>query len=214
VAIRARRTRLGWLGPAIVLVGLAVGAVGVWWMMKSRPKPGPEIDRIAIDQAWTVIVRREANSDRAMVELVRPDGTVDWQALVPRYAGRPGAPGLAAAKNAISVRVVRTRPELWVLSTRKATKLGAIGLDEYAPGGWNPAGTSAVVSVGDGVRSYEVVDGTRGSAVVAVDLERGAVLWHREVPGPVRTVTATPEGKVAVAAADRTYLLDRLTGRE
>ena len=109
---------------------------------------------------------------------------------------------------------VSGRPELWVMSTRDATKLGAIGLDGYAPGGWNPAGTSAVVSVGDGARSFEVVDGTRGSAVVAVDLERGAVLWHREVAGPIRAVTLTPDGKVDVITADRTLALDRVTGRE
>jgi hypothetical protein len=197
----------------IVIVGLAVGGVGVWWMLQARPAPGEVIDRIALGGDATVVIRREAHSERAMIELVR-GGALAWQALIPPYAGRPGAPGVAAAANAISVRVVRSRPEIWVLSTRNATKLGAIALDQYAPGGWNQAGASGVVSAGDGVRSYEVVDGLAGTAVVAIDLERGSVLWHRDVPGPVRAVTSTPEGKVEVASADRTYVLDRVSGRE
>jgi hypothetical protein len=34
------RSRLGWLGPAIVLVGAAVAAAGVWYIVHARPSAG------------------------------------------------------------------------------------------------------------------------------------------------------------------------------
>src|ERR1051325_7515700 len=99
------RTRLGWLGPAIVGTGIAIGAWGVWYMVHARPAAGPEIDRIAIDDRHALVVRAEAGGDRAFVEL-RSDETVVWQALVLRYGGRPGAPGIAWSPTAVSVRVI------------------------------------------------------------------------------------------------------------
>ena len=88
------RTRLGWLGPAIVLVGAAVAAVGAWYIVHARPAAGDVIDTIAIGDGRSLVVRRETKGDRAFVEL-REGDEVKWQALVPRYAGRPGSPGIA-----------------------------------------------------------------------------------------------------------------------
>ena len=100
-----RQQRLGWLGPAIVAVGAAVAAAGVWYMVHVRPVAGRVIDTIAVDAEHELVVRAEdgGNGDRAFVEL-RDGGRVAWQAIVPRYAGRPGAPGIAWSPTAVSVR--------------------------------------------------------------------------------------------------------------
>jgi GTP-binding protein HflX len=42
-----KKTRLGWLGPAIVLVGLALAGLMTWFMVSSRPSAGAVIDTIA-----------------------------------------------------------------------------------------------------------------------------------------------------------------------
>jgi hypothetical protein len=208
------------------VLGLAIGSIGVWWMFRVRPEPGPVIDLLAIDAEWAVVVRSETSSERAFVELVSTHRGVEWQALVPRYAGRPGAVGLASARAAISVRLTRTRPEVWAMSTRDATKLGSVALDGYAVGAWNPDGESDVVTAGDGTRSYEVVDGTGGVAIVAIDLEKGRVLWHRAWEGAaIRSVTPIETAVIVttrVAGPVRTpsgghpgrFALDPLTGED
>jgi hypothetical protein len=191
--------RLGWLGPTVILVGLAVGGFGVWWMMRARPEPGPVIDALALDDEWAVVVRRERGTPRAFVELYSAKSGTRWSALVPAYAGRPGVPAVAASQAAVSVRVSRDDgPELWALSAKNATKLGAISLSQYAK---HPlVADPDVVTRADLARglAFEVLTGTERSTVVAVDLERGAVTWHREVAG---RVTAIDVGPTAITVA-------------
>ena len=118
------RTRLGWLGPAIVGVGAAVAALGVWYMVHARPVAGAVIDTIAIDDHRALVVRGESGGERAFVEL-RDGDAVTWQALVPRYGGHPGAPGIAWSPRTVSVRVIRDgRAELFALTMHDASKLG------------------------------------------------------------------------------------------
>ncbi|TMQ18491.1 MAG: hypothetical protein E6J90_20340 [Deltaproteobacteria bacterium] len=122
------RRNLGWLGPGIVLVGAAVAAVGVWYMVHARPVAGAVIDTIAVDGRRALVVRGEAGGDRAFVEL-RDGDALAWQALVPHYSGRPGAPGIAWSRTAVSVRVVRDgRAELFALAIRDGSKLGGMQL--------------------------------------------------------------------------------------
>jgi len=206
------KSRLGWLGPVLVLVGLAVGGLGVWFMFHARPRAGAIVDLLPLDGEWALVIRREATSDRGLLELVSTKRGVEWQALVPRYAGRPGTPGLAVARAAVSVRIVRTRPEVWAMSTRDATKLGGISLAGYVTGTWLPDGPSTVVSAGDGSRSFEVVDGTEGATIVAIDLEHGAVLWHREIGGPIRALTMAGDDLEVVTATGPGLVLDPATG--
>jgi hypothetical protein len=179
------RARLGWLGPAIVLVGAAVAAVGGWYVLHARPEAGAVIDTIAIDDRRSLVVRGETKGDRAFVEL-REDDEVKWQALVPRYAGRPGAPGIAWSPTAVTVRVIRDgHAEVFALAMHDASKLGGIRLapqhDKIVE---DPTGP---VTVTDHVRTYEIVSGADWHQLVAIDLASGKALWFRELgAAPVR----------------------------
>jgi hypothetical protein len=180
------RSRLGWLGPAIVLVGAAVAAAGVWYIVHARPLAGAVIDTLAIDDHRALVVRAEAGAgDRAFVEL-RDQDRVVWQALVPHYAGRPGAPGIAWGPTAVSVRVVRNgRAELFALAMHDASKLGGMRLaPEHGPVVDDP---DSLVTLTDHLRTYEVVSGPNWHQLVAIDLTSGRALWSRELgTAPVR----------------------------
>jgi hypothetical protein len=180
------RRRLGWLGPAIVLVGAAVAGAGAWYMVHARPSAGAVIDTIAIDDRHALVVRAEAGGgERAFVEL-RDGDVVTWQALVPRYGGRRGAPGIAWSPTAVSVRVVRDgHAELFALAMHDASKLGGMRLaPQHGPIADDPAGP---VTLTDHVRSYEVVSGPDWHQLVAIDLRSGRALWSRELgAAPVR----------------------------
>lgn len=180
-----RRRALGLLGPAIVLVGAAVAAVGAWYIVHARPSAGAVIDTIAIDEHRALVVRAETGGERAFVEL-RDGDEVKWQALVPRYAGRAGAPGIAWSPTAVSVRVIRDGyAELFALALYDASKLGGMRLaPQHGRVLTEPGGP---ITLTDHVRSYEVVSGPDWHQLVAIDLGSGRALWARELgPAPVR----------------------------
>jgi hypothetical protein len=200
-----------------VIVGLAAGGVGIWFMRRAQPEPGAPIDTIRDERDhYTVTVVREAHSDHAFLQWKDDRSGDHWEALIPPYAGAPGKVAVATSATAVSVRIVRDRPELWVFATDDATKLGSISLDGYAPGGWDAkaAPRSTVVTAGDNLHGFEVIDGKTGTAIVAIDLSRGSVLWHREFPGPIRELRIRPDGRIEVASSDHPLVLDPLTGRE
>jgi outer membrane protein assembly factor BamB len=177
-----RRTRLGWLGPVIVLVGIAAAVGATLYMVTVRPRAGAIVDTVAISAGEALVVRAEADGGRNFVELRRGDKVV-WQALVPPYAGRPGAPGLAWNQVAVSVRVIRDgRAEIFAIGIQDAKKLGRIGL---APDhGKVIKATTGPVTLTDHVRSYEIVSGDGWSQLVALDLTSGQAAWRHEL-GPV-----------------------------
>lgn len=177
------RRRLGWLGPVIVLAGVAVAGVGAWYMVHARPAAGAVIEAIAIDDRRALVVRAEAGGERAFVEL-RDGGDVRWQALVPRYGGRPGKPGIAWSPTAVSVRIVRDgHAELFALAMHDASKLGGMRLaPDHGPIVDDP---ESPVTLTDHVRSYEVVSGADWHHLVAIDLASGRALWAHEL-GPAR----------------------------
>jgi hypothetical protein len=207
------RPRLGWLGPAIVGLGAAVAAVGVWYMVHARPVAGDVLDTVAIDGRRALVVRGERAGERAFLELRDGDAVV-WQALVPRYGGRPGAPGVAWSPTAVSIRVVRDqRAELFALAMSDAHKLGGMRLaPDHGP---IADGASGPVTLTDHVRTYEVVSGPDWHQLVAIDLASGRALWARELgPAPVRAggtgdggvwidQGAGPHGFAALTGADR-----------
>jgi hypothetical protein len=206
------RPWLGWLGPAIVLLGAAIAGVGVWYFVSARPSPGAVIDTITIDDGRSLVVRGEAGGERAFVELREGDHVI-WQALVPRYGGRPGAPGIAWSPTAVSVRVIRDgRAELFALAMRDATKLGSIRLArDRGPITTAPTGP---ITLTDHVRSYEIISGPDWHQLVAVDLLSGRVLWSRELgPAPVRS-GGVGEGHVWIEQGGAPRRLDALTGTD
>ena len=181
---RARR-RLGWLGPAIVTVGVAVAALGAFAVVTGRPEPGDVIDRIELDRGRTIVVRGEVGGERNFVELFEAeagDTRLVWQALIPPYAGRPSAPGIAWGKNAITVRVIRGgRAEIFGLAIANAAKLGGFKL---APGkGPVVKQTSGPVTLSDHDRSYELIEGAGWHQLVAIDLATGEGVWSQDLDG-------------------------------
>ncbi len=179
------RRRLGWLGPAIVAVGVAVAALGAWIVVTGRPKAGDVIDTIVIDDKTAIVIRAEDGGERNFVELHKVvDGadSLAWQAIVPPYAGRPGAPGIAYSEKSVTVRVIRDRrAEVFAIATRDAAKLGGFKL---APGkGPVVKQTQGPVTLSDRVRSYELVEGEGWHQLVAVDLTSGEGLWKQDLSG-------------------------------
>lgn len=174
-----RRVRLGWLGPAIVGLGALVAAAGIWFMMTQRPEAGAEIHRIPVNATDVLVVRGEVDGTRNFVEL-RRDGRTVWQAIVPTYAGRPDAPGIAWNEVAVSVRVMRgKRAEIFGVAMRDGSKLGGFKL---APGLGEPIlQTSGPVTLTDHVRSYELVEGAGWHHFVAFDLSTGKALWSHDL---------------------------------
>ncbi len=187
----AKKTRLGYLGPAILLVGLIVGAFGVWIIFKNKPEAGGVIDTLVIDSTTKIVIRAEAGGPRAFVEL-QQDGGVKWQALVPPYAGGPGRVGVTWSDVAVSVRVIRgDKAELFSLSRANGSKLGGMHLaSEHDKIKLDATGP---LSIGDGNRSYELVEGDGWNQITAVDQKLGTALWKKEL-GPTPITKGTVEG--------------------
>lgn len=167
--------RLGWLGPAIVIVGVGVAAAGAYAIVIGRPDPGAVIDRMTVDPHTEIVVRAENGGERNFVELLE-DGELKWRALTPTYAGRTGASGIAWNNIAISVRVIRDgRAEIFALARENAAKLGGFKL---APGkGAVIKQVTGPVTLTDHERSYELVEGAGWHQLVAFDLSTGLGVW-------------------------------------
>lgn len=203
--------RLGWLGPAIVILGLIVGGIGVWFMASSKPTPGVVIDEIQID-GGKVVIRGEAGGDRSFVELHQGD-RMAWRALVPPYAGRKGIPAIAWGERAVSVRVIRDgKAEIFGLARSNASKLGGIHL---APGK-GPVARDATgpITLHDGKRSYEIVVGDGWAQLIAVDLGIGKIVWEQALaPAPVE-LGGVEAGHVWIQQGGARRHFDVFTGKE
>ncbi|HEY4238389.1 MAG TPA: hypothetical protein VGM88_01165 [Kofleriaceae bacterium] len=187
------KRHLGWLGPAIVLVGLAVGAVGVWYMIHAKPKAGAVIDTIVVDDQTKVVIRAEdGGDDRSFVELYVGDKLM-WQALVPHYAGKAGQSGVAVSPDVVSVRVLRDhKAELFVLSRKTAAKVGGFQLGQRHKGETIPDAPGPL-TITDHIRSYEFLSGKDWHELVVVDLHTGMGVWNREL-GSLPVVSARIKG--------------------
>ena len=196
------KRRLGWLGPAIVLVGVAVAGLGVYAMVTGRLKQGEVIDRITVDDQRALVVRAEDGGDRNFVELVEGDRLV-WSALVPPYAGRPGAPGIAWGSGAVTVRVLRDgRAEVFALAMTSSSKLGGFRLaPDHGPA---IKQTTGPVTLSDHVHSYEIVAGSGWVELVGIDLASGKGIWRVDlVATPVDAAGITDDGLVWIEQASR-----------
>lgn len=208
----AKRTRLGWLGPVIVLVGVVAAGLAVWFMIASKPEAGAIVDTFALDKTHALVVRAEAGGERNFVEL-RDGDRVVWQAIVPAYAGRPGAPGVAWNDLAVSVRVIRDgRAEIFAVALSNGSKLGGFKL---APGkGKVTKQTTGPVTLTDHVRSYEIVAGVGWAEIVAIDLATGQALWRHELEGAAVEAGGIDHEFVWIRQAGRTRRFRAVDGNE
>lgn len=173
------KSRLGWLGPAIVIIGLIAGSIGVWMIFHFKPQNGVVIDTIEVDATTKVIIRSEANGPNAFAELVE-DGKLKWQSLIPPYAGRKGRVGVAVTPIAVAVRVLRgDQAELFCLARANGTKLGGVRLGLGHTASKNDS--NGPLQFSDGRRTYEIVGGDGWNQVVAIDLTLGNPLWKQEL---------------------------------
>lgn len=209
---RARRVRLGYLGPAIVLLGIAAAGVAIWYMQTQRPVPGEVIDTFAIDAQRSLVVRREASSDRSFVELRERDA-VKWRALVPPYAGAPGRRAIAWSEKAVTVRVSRNgRAEVFAFAMDNASKLGAFRLAaQHEPIATHPQGP---ITLTDHARAYELVGGEGWNQLVAIDLVRGGAVWEVDLGATPITAGGLEGGRLWLTQGATRRAFDAATGRE
>ena len=187
----ARKTRLGFLGPAVVIVGVIIGGIGGWIIYTNKPQAGGVIDTLVVDATTKIVVRAEAGGPRAFVEL-HEGGDVTWQAMVPPYAGGPGRVGVTWSTVAVSVRVIRgDKAELFSLARANGSKLGGIHLASNH--GTIKLDAKGPLSFTDHARSYELVEGDGWTQLSAVDLKLGTILWTKEL-GPTPITGGVIEG--------------------
>lgn len=199
-----KKTRLGWLGPAIVFVGVVAAALATWFMIVSKPKAGDVIDTLVVDPQHRLVVRAEAGGERNFVE-AREGDRVLWQAIVPSYAGRPGAPGIAWNDVAVSVRVIRDGyAEVFALARTNGSKLGGFKLSPTR--GRVVKQDKGPVTLTDHVRSYEIVAGPDWHELVGVDLSTGEAKWKQDL-GPALIEAGGVDG-------DRVWLVQQGQRRE
>jgi hypothetical protein len=209
-ATHRRKVRLGYLGPAIVLVGALVAGVAIWFMQTQRPVPGEVIDTFTIDPAHSLLVRHEAKSDRGFIEL-RERGELKWRALIPPYAGSRGRSGVAWSDQAVTVRVSRNgRAEVFAFARENAHKLGSLRLaPEHEPIETHEKGP---LTLSDHVHSYELVRGPEWQQLIAIDLARGGGDWKVDLdPAPI-TAGGVSGGTVWLQQRDQRIEIDVATG--
>jgi hypothetical protein len=182
------------LAVAVMALGVAIGAVGVWWMARSRPEPGAYIDVLALGGDAAVAVRHERGGTRSFLELIE-GGAVRWNALVPAYADPPHGVAMAASTDAVTVRVVRGGlPEVFALAARDAAKLGgihlALGRPPHRSGYTLPAAATLTV----GGFSVELIgDDGAWAELVAIRQSDGKPAWRRELgPGHIDAIHTDP----------------------
>ena len=208
---RRRRTRLGYLGPAIVILGIAVSVVAVWYMRSARPVPGEEFDRIAIDDTHAFVIRKDAKDPRRSFLELRERDEVKWQALIPHYAGAPGRPALAWSDNIATVRVERDgRAEVFAFTMTTSAKVGALRLaPEHEPITTQAQGP---ITLTDHVRSYELAGGQGWNQIVAIGLDTGKGVWKVDLGADPITDGGVDGSRVWLVQRGIRKLFDAATG--
>lgn len=188
--------------PLLMAVSLIVGVAGIVWMRTQAPVVADVIDEYRAAQGL-LRVRRVADSSNHMLEFRDTTDHVRWQALIPTYAGRPGASGLAMSDTAATVRVVRSgHAELWSFRMRSVpggaagSKLGALDLTQARPA--SPTSytvapvTFAQGAATDGYLTYEVLGDDTFTEVVVMDLTQGMLRSRIEAKGKLLRLRVEP----------------------
>ncbi len=171
------RARLGLLGPLLVVVGLLAGTFGIWFMLHVRPVAGRFIDGFALDDDSYIAIREQAGTDRNFIEVTRQNKQL-WQAMIPHYAGRVGAPAIGVSSAAITVRIARRgRSEVFGLSLTDARKMGALLLGKDR----KPTATShcgEIITLTDDGMAFELLSTEDDNAIAAVFVSTGGAGWQ------------------------------------
>lgn len=213
------RRRLGWLGPAIIAVGVAVGGLGVWYIKHARPAPGETVDTVALDGGLRIVIRAEAGGEHSFVEVWAGD-ELRWTQFIPHYAGRAGRSAIAWSANTMSVRVERDgREEVWALGLPDGTKGGSLFLaPEHEPippqlAFEKPEEATVPLTLRDGIRSYELVSGPGWHQIIAIDLPTGKALWKIELGPEVVTKVAIIGGQIDLYQGSEWRRINPFNGR-
>jgi hypothetical protein len=179
VVVEKKKRSFGWIGIALVAVGVVVAVIGAWYVVHARPKTGAVIDEIQIDPSSKFVISGEDGGNRSFLELNRNGETV-WQALIPHYAGEKGRPGIAWNDKAVTVRVDRgDHAEVFALSMESAAKLGGFKLaPDHEPTLTQKTGP---ITITDHTRSYEIIGTDKWHELVAVELRTGKALWAAQL---------------------------------
>jgi hypothetical protein len=203
--------RLGWIGPAIVLVGIAGAIAMTWFWRASEPVPGDTIDELDC-AGGKLVVRAERGGDRAFVEM-HAGNELKWQGLIPHYPGSRGRPAVACGSDVVTVRVERGgRAEVFGFAVASGQKAGGYRLaTEHEPIHVEPTGP---ITLTDHRRSYEIVGGAGWHQLIAVDLSSGEGVWKADLgPDPV-TDGGLHDARVWIRQGARERTFDPETGRE
>jgi outer membrane protein assembly factor BamB len=201
-----------YLGLIIVGTGIAVAALGIWYMIHARPRPGAVIDRIRVAPDTEIVIRAEQRSDRDFVEL-HEHGQLKWQALIPHYAGAPGRPAIAYSPVAVTVRVSRDgHAEVFAFATESAEKIGGYRIAaEHEPITTQPDGP---ITLTDHIRAYELAGGSDWHQIAAIDLSTGKGVWKRELGAAPITDGGVDASGVWLVQGGKRRVLDPLTGAD
>lgn len=206
------RSRLGWLGPAIVIAGLAIGGVGIWIILKNKPKVGAVIEKIDIGKGQELEIRAEDGGVRNFLELYE-NGQLKWESMIPTYAGDATHRAITWGDIAVSARVLRGgKAEIFALARADGTKLGGVNLG-VDHGAIKP-GFDGQFSITDGKRSYEIVAGDTWNQVMAIDLQTGRALWKRDFRAPAATGARVQGGNLVIDHDGKSHWFNVFTGKE
>lgn len=161
----------------LVIVGLLGGGFGIWYTVHVRPVPGRFIDGFALDDESYIAIREQPGTDRNFIEVTRQNQQL-WQAMIPHYAGRVGAPAIGVSPTAMTVRIARRgRSEVFGLSLTDARKMGALLLGkDRKPTASSHCG-EIITLTADG-HAFELLSTEQDNAIASVDVSTGAAGWQ------------------------------------
>lgn len=191
-------SRSGKLVVAVVLtLGVGLGALGSWWLVRSRPVPGDFIDAIALPDGGAVVIRHERGSRRSFVE-VHDRTRMRWRALVPTYAGAVGTAAVAATPRVVTVRVTRDgHPLVFAFDTVHGSKVDSFDLADGEPPDGHAYTLPGLATVALGAWSIEVVARPGGGArLYALALDEHRLAWKVDVAGAPTRVWFGSGGQV------------------
>jgi hypothetical protein len=204
----------GRLVVAVVLtIGVGVGALGSWWLVRSRPVPGDFIDAVATPDGGAVVIRHERGSKNDFVDVYGPD-RLRWRALIPRYAGAVGTPAVAATSKVVTVRVVRDgHPNVFAFDIEHGSKLASFDLAEGEPADPAVYTKPGLATVMAGAWSVEVLARPDGSArLYAMALDEHRVAWKADLAKAPSAVWIGQGGQVRAQVDQIVYAWNLLTG--